>query len=244
MAFALDALVGIQFGISDHSIVVGSLGSAGCLAVVLAFASITDAIQTSARPVFKDFHVPVGARWPVHHGQLQLAGQAGRTESQAAVPGARSYAPALPVAMRLQMPVTIPARYRITSAQEYPAHGAVHRVGADALQGLLAQTIHGTSQRCQISGVGLSHGSRLAGKVRARRILAGRRTPSAPADKSLGQRQIRQGPSGDKSSASPSGSSPASSDTSAAASSTIGAAAIIRCSRAASSASVMSLSVS
>ena len=40
--------------------------------------------------------------------------------------------------------------------------------------------------------------------------------------------------------ASPSGSSPASSDTSAVASSTIGAAAIIRCSRAASSASVMS----
>jgi hypothetical protein len=32
-------------------------------------------------------------------------------------------------------------------AQEYPAHGAVHRVGGDALQGLLALTIHGTSQK-------------------------------------------------------------------------------------------------
>ena len=41
MAFALDALVRETIGISDHSIVVGSLGSAGCLAVVLAFASIT-----------------------------------------------------------------------------------------------------------------------------------------------------------------------------------------------------------
>jgi hypothetical protein len=32
-------------------------------------------------------------------------------------------------------------------AQEYPAHGAVHRVGADALQGLLALTIYATSQK-------------------------------------------------------------------------------------------------
>ena len=50
------------------------------------------------------------------------------------------------------------------------------------------------------------------------------------------------GASGQESSTSPSGSSPAPSDTSAVASSTIGAAAIIRCSRAASSASVISLS--
>lgn len=41
MAFALDALVQDTIGISGHSIVVGSLGSAGCLTVILAFASIT-----------------------------------------------------------------------------------------------------------------------------------------------------------------------------------------------------------
>ena len=53
----------------------------------------------------------------------------------------------MPVAMRGQMPVTIPARYRITSGTRISSTRWVHRVGADALQGLLALTIHGTSQK-------------------------------------------------------------------------------------------------
>ena len=40
MAFGLDSLVHDTIGISNHSIVVGSLASAGCLAAVCAFASI------------------------------------------------------------------------------------------------------------------------------------------------------------------------------------------------------------
>jgi hypothetical protein len=41
MAFALDALVEGTIGVSAHAIVLGSLGSAACLAAILAFASIT-----------------------------------------------------------------------------------------------------------------------------------------------------------------------------------------------------------
>ena len=40
MALGLDALARGPIGIPDHSIVAGSLGSAGCLAAILAFASI------------------------------------------------------------------------------------------------------------------------------------------------------------------------------------------------------------
>src|SRR4029077_16161849 len=89
----------------------------------------------------------VGARRPVHHGQLQLAGQAGRTEGQAAVPGARSYAPACLWLRAGKCRSRYPLVTGLPRAQEYPAHGAVHRVGADALQGLLALTIYATSQK-------------------------------------------------------------------------------------------------
>ena len=41
MAFALDALAQDTIGVSGHAIVLGSLGSAACLAAILAFASIT-----------------------------------------------------------------------------------------------------------------------------------------------------------------------------------------------------------
>jgi hypothetical protein len=41
IAFALDALLRNKIGISDQSIVFGSLESAGCLTVVLAFVSVT-----------------------------------------------------------------------------------------------------------------------------------------------------------------------------------------------------------
>jgi hypothetical protein len=40
MALALDALLRGTINIPDHSIVVGCWGSAGCLALVLAFAGI------------------------------------------------------------------------------------------------------------------------------------------------------------------------------------------------------------
>ena len=40
MAFGLDLLAHDAIGISNHSIVVGSLASAGCLAAVCVFASI------------------------------------------------------------------------------------------------------------------------------------------------------------------------------------------------------------
>ena len=40
-AFALDFLVQDTIGVSDHSIAVGSLGSAACLAAICAFASVT-----------------------------------------------------------------------------------------------------------------------------------------------------------------------------------------------------------
>ena len=41
IAFTLDAFLRDKIGISDQSIVFGSLESAGCLAVVLAFVSVT-----------------------------------------------------------------------------------------------------------------------------------------------------------------------------------------------------------
>jgi hypothetical protein len=41
IAFALDALLRDKIGMSDQSIVFGSLESAGCLAVALAFVSAT-----------------------------------------------------------------------------------------------------------------------------------------------------------------------------------------------------------
>jgi hypothetical protein len=141
-----------------------------------------------------------------------------------------------------QMPVTrYPLVTGLPRAQEYPAHGAVHRVGADTLQGLLALTIYGTSQkmpdfRQQMSRI-IAWLAFDSGKVRGASNIGGCPVTAGGRGRILVAAPSQAGASGGESST-----SPASSATSAVASSTIGAAAIIRCSRAASSASVISLS--
>ena len=58
----------------------------------------------------------VRARRPVHHGQLQLAGQESRAESQAAVPVPRPHAASFGAAISWPATVTTPARSKPISA--------------------------------------------------------------------------------------------------------------------------------
>jgi hypothetical protein len=123
--------------------------------------------------------------------------EAGRTESQAAVPRARSYAPVCLWLCAGKCRSRYPHVTGLPRAQEYPVHGAVHRVGTDALQGLLALTIHGTSQkvpdfRQQVSRI-VAWPTFDSGKVRGASNIGGCSGTARGRRRILSQRRVRQG---------------------------------------------------